>query len=113
MPKGFETSSDFGATLAHEVAHSTGHVSRLNRFKSNTEDFDSGKESYAFEELVAELTASFWCAKCGLSDQYDNHVDYLSHWLTALKDDPKFIFRAAKAADLAMNYIEKGYKAKY
>jgi antirestriction protein ArdC len=47
----FNSANGYHSTLLHESVHATGHKSRLDR------DFSKrfGDESYAFEELVAEL----------------------------------------------------------
>ena len=53
----FERVEDFYFTLCHELAHSTGHIDRLARFKTSEEMETSRKEQYAFEEIVADITA--------------------------------------------------------
>lgn len=95
----FTTAAAYYATLAHELVHWTGHKSRLDRFGENT------KPAYAFEELVAELGACFLCASLGLAPDLDNSAAYLASWLRALKDDKRFIFRAAAAAQKATDFL--------
>lgn len=98
----FHTSSAFGSTLAHEIAHSTGHKKRLNRDKNL---FKTSKENYAFEELVAEITSAIVCAEFGLSGEHVNHASYLKSWLKALKNDKTYIFKAAAAASKAHQFM--------
>lgn len=96
----FETAQGYYGTLAHELVHWTGHNSRLDRLG----DADNRKE-YAFEELVAELGACFTCAAVGGAPDLDNSAAYIGSWLRALKDDKKFIFKAAAAAQRAADYL--------
>ena len=102
----FEDEAAYFETAFHEAIHSTGHKSRLNRFKK--EHDRSYKEDYAFEELVAELGAAFLCCDAGISQPEQprpDHAAYLSHWLKVLKDDPKAIVRAASRADKAAKLV--------
>jgi len=89
------------ATMFHELGHWTGAKHRLGR--DHTGSF--GSSAYAFEELVAELASAFVCA--GLQIQPENrHSDYIASWLKALKDDKKFIFKAASAASKAADMLQ-------
>ncbi|MGP4944103.1 ArdC family protein [Pseudoalteromonas nigrifaciens] len=98
----FNSGSAFGSTLAHEIAHSTGHKSRLDRDKNL---FKTDIENYAFEELVAEITSAIVCADFGLSGEHINHASYLKGWLKALKNDKTYIFKAAAAASKAHQFM--------
>lgn len=86
------------AVFAHELIHSTGHKSRLNR--TFGERF--GDPDYAKEELVAELGAAMLCAQYGVSSEIEGHAGYLADWLTVLKSDKRFIFKASSAAAKAV-----------
>jgi len=104
------------ATAAHELVHWTGHPSRLARHTSEFNEEAVGEnassiEEYAFEELVAELGASFLCAERGINAT-TQHAAYLQSWLKALKEDKKFIFQAATAAQKAVDYIAEIAKEK-
>ncbi|MFZ5704927.1 MAG: ArdC family protein [Pseudomonadota bacterium] len=99
----FNSVGGYLATMAHEVMHWTGAPSRLARFKAGK----VATAEYAFEELVAEIGAAFICARLGIAGEHiDNHAAYVEHWLKALKNDKRAIFRAASlaqaAADLAL-----------
>ena len=93
--------------LLHEMTHSTGHPSALNR-GCNT---DFGSPEYAQEELVAELGSLFLSADLGIQntdyegEHYENHVSYLQSWMHALEDDPSYLFKAAAKADKAGTLI--------
>jgi len=94
-------------TLFHELGHWTGHQSRLAR--DGIVGFDSfGSKKYAFEELVAELTATFKAAEMGLERQVrEDHVQYIQSWIEVLKKDPKAIFNASGEAMKAVNLLNK------
>lgn len=111
LPTSFHTGSDYAATLAHEMIHSTGHKSRLNRFDEHTEAFKTFNEAYAFEELVAELGASFLCSDIGIKGQHSQHVSYINGWLKKLRSDKTFIFKAASAASKAFTLIQSASSA--
>lgn len=86
------------AVFAHELVHATGHQSRLAR--TFGERF--GDPDYAKEELVAELGAAMLCAQFGVSSEIEGHASYLADWLTVLKSDKRFIFKASSAAAKAV-----------
>lgn len=99
----FNSESEYYAAIFHELAHSTAHESRLNRpLESHMMD----RESYAKEELIAELTSSFIMAHCRIdNDTFDNSASYLQSWLKALKNDPKMIVQACSKASKAFEMI--------
>jgi antirestriction protein ArdC len=100
----FESSEEYYATTFHELAHSTGHPSRLDRTKDNKAVY--GGYSYDYEELVAEMAATFLCSHCGIEQIVENSVAYLSGWAKFLKENRKStLFGAATKAQAAMNYI--------
>ena len=99
----FDTSEEYYATMFHELAHSTGHHSRLNRFEHNR---TFGANSYDYEELVAEMAATFLCSRCGIEQTVENSVAYLTGWAKFLKEERKTtLFGAATKAQMAVNYI--------
>jgi antirestriction protein ArdC len=65
-----------------------------------------GSESYAFEELVAELGSAFLCASMGLpTDPRKDHAPYINSWLKVLRNDKKAIFTAAAKAQQAVDWV--------
>jgi len=106
----FSSSDEYYCTLFHELAHSTGARTRLNR-EGITNPIQFASHEYSVEELIAELTASFLCAECGITNTLNNSAAYLKGWLQKLKSDPKMFVmaaqRAQKAADLILG---KSYK---
>jgi antirestriction protein ArdC len=92
------------STLFHELAHSTGHGSRLNR-KEVTDPITFGSHDYSLEELVAELTAAFLCAESGINNTVENSAAYIGHWHAKLSNDPKLFWTAAGRAQKAADYI--------
>lgn len=97
------------ATLTHEMGHSTGHADALNR--DGITGFNGfGSDEYAFEELIAELTAVFTTSYLGLSCEMDdihfrNHAAYLKSWVRRFNDKPDELFKAAGKASKAADYI--------
>jgi len=90
------------STLLHEMSHWSGAKHRLDRDLRGR----FGSESYAIEELVAELTASFLCADLGVAhDPRDNTATYLESWLKVLKNDKRAIITAAAKAQSAADYL--------
>lgn len=104
----FQSVAEYYSTLFHELAHSTGHESRLNRFVAKTVAF--GDEDYSREELVAELTACSILANNGVETDasFRNNSAYIGGWLKALKDDNKALVWASSRAEKAYNLIMNG-----
>lgn len=101
----FTSESNYYATAFHELGHWTGHASRLNR--SFGKRF--GDDSYAMEELVAELSAAFTMGHLGMADgSIEMHADYLQSWIRVLKADKAAIFTAASQASKASDYVLAG-----
>lgn len=104
--KNFEDINKFYSTLFHEMAHSTGHKSRLNR-DGIMGTIRFGSEDYSKEELVAELGASFLCRVAGIDNTtIDNSASYIDSWLQALRNDKKLIVNASQQAQKASDYIQ-------
>ena len=102
MPKKeqFKTGEGFYSTMFHELSHWTGHSSRLDRKQGNR----FGSKEYAFEELIAEISASFIC--CQLGFKYSTqHSAYVQSWIEVLKEDKTAIFRASSQAQKASEFI--------
>lgn len=101
----FENTSGYYSTLYHELGHSTGHETRLNRFaKDDSHNF--GGEDYSKEELVAEMTASYLCGEVGIIDlTINNAAGYIQSWLSALKNDKTMLVKAGGQAQKAVDYI--------
>ncbi|MFM9950915.1 MAG: ArdC family protein [Saprospiraceae bacterium] len=102
----FDSAEDYYTTFFHELIHSTGHASRLGRVEvMNHQTF--GSNPYSREEIVAEMGASFLCSSVQID--YDgiieNSASYLDGWLKVLREDSKFIFKAAAEAQKAADYI--------
>jgi antirestriction protein ArdC len=102
---GTETSTAqeaFYSTILHELAHHSGSESRLNREKGKR----FADRAYAFEELIAELSAAFLCSEPGITnDPRPDHAQYMAQYLTILKNDKKAIFTAAAAASAATDFV--------
>jgi antirestriction protein ArdC len=92
-------------TLFHELSHSTKHPSRLNRKKLSEGGF--GSRGYAFEELVAEMSASFLSNSMRIDTEplVENTVAYIQNWIKVLSSDTSFIIKAASQAKKASDWI--------
>lgn len=102
----FDGNAEFYSTLFHELGHSTGHHSRLNRFKVDEPLAAFGSESYSHEELTAEMTACFLCGVAGIENKtLDNSAAYIHGWSKKLKDQPKMVIQAAARAQKAADFI--------
>jgi len=105
----FDTAEEYYSTFFHEMGHSTGHQSRLNR--PGVTELGSGhrfgEPAYAEEELVAEMTAAMLAGVAGIEQTtLDNSAAYLANWAKKLGEEPKLVVQAAakaqKAADLIL-----------
>ena len=100
----FADTAEYYSTAFHELTHSTGHPSRLNRI---TETARFGSAPYSREELCAELGASFLVNRLGLetASSFKNNTAYIEHWLGVLKEDKRLLVTAAGHADKAVRLI--------
>jgi antirestriction protein ArdC len=112
MPKKetFTSAEEYYSTLFHELVHSTGHDSRLDRLKKSP----FGSTDYSKEELVAEMGSAFLCTQCGIEAKtIENSKAYIKGWLGYLRsaDNKTAIISAGSQAQKAYNFIvneEKG-----
>jgi antirestriction protein ArdC len=104
----FSSAQAYYATLFHELTHSTGHDSRLDRDGVRAGSFSRfGDPVYSREELVAEMGAALLCGIAGISqpDLIDSSAAYLRSWLEVLRADKKLIVQAAARAQRAADHI--------
>lgn len=94
----FKSADDYKSTMLHELGHWTGHKKRLER------GFGWSDELYAREELVAEMSSAFSCARHGIVAKLQ-HAEYIATWIKGLKSDNKAIFKAASAAQKATELL--------
>lgn len=106
----FVSSDAYYSTAFHELVHSTGHESRLDR--KSLRDLMSMEErdrAYSKEELIAELGSSMLSAHCNILDEHilENNAAYCASWIKHLKekDNKKLLVQAGAAAQKAINYI--------
>lgn len=108
----FQDAYGYMSTFLHECGHATGHTSRMNRDLSGM----FGSESYAKEELRAEISSAFTSQALGLdvdgtafASEMDNHKAYIQSWISVIQDKPNELFAAIKDAEKISDYlIEKG-----
>jgi antirestriction protein ArdC len=107
MPFGerFEKGEEYYSVLFHELGHSTGHQSRLDR-KEVMEQNNFGSQDYSAEELCAEMSASMLCAVAGISNEtIELSASYIESWLSAFRTNKKMLVFAAAKAQKAADYI--------
>jgi antirestriction protein ArdC len=111
MPRAetFRSGQDYYSVLFHELTHSTGHASRLDRKGVGSSDGEwssFGSTPYAREELVAEMGAAFLAGHAGIVERtIDNSAAYVASWLQRLKEDTKLVVQAAAQAQKAADFI--------
>ncbi len=98
---------EYYSTALHEMAHSTGHESRLDR-KFGTQ----GTDNYAHEELIAEMTSALVGSTMGFDRKIlENNANYLSGWLSRLRDKPETITTimtdVGKASDMIIEKVDE------
>ena len=99
--KKFHSAHALYSTWAHELGHSTGHSKRLKRDMSGM----FGLDTYAKEELVAELSAYLIADELQINSDTRNHANYLQSWIKCLRKDPSILKNSLKEANRARNYI--------
>lgn len=98
----FRDAASYYSVLGHEHVHATGAKHRLDRDLKPR----FAEESYAMEELVAELGAAFLCSALGLANEpRQEHAAYLASWLMVLRQDERAIFTAASQAQKAVDWM--------
>lgn len=110
----FHSASEYYATRFHEMIHSTGHESRLDRWDGTR--FVFGEHAYGREELVAELGNAYLSGEAGiLPATLENSGAYLRSWLATIREDARAVVVAAtaaqKAADLILNRTKETEKS--
>ena len=102
----YQDIEEFYSTLFHEMIHSTGHKSRLNR-PDMQGIVRHGSEKYSKEELTAELGSAMIINILGIETEksFKNSSGYIQDWLQVLKNDNKFIVSASSRAEKAVKYI--------
>ena len=99
----FVDAAAYYSTLFHELAHWTGHKSRLDRFQGHVE---FGSLEYAKEELIAEFTNAFLCTEFSMENkQIQNSAAYIQSWLEVLKRDKRNLVYASSKAEQAYRFL--------
>ena len=102
----FRRAESYYQTALHEVGHSTGHPSRMNRESLQQGCKDGfGSPAYALEELTTELSTMLSSARLGVAYEPQHGTFYADSWLKTLKDDPQKIYRAVEEAGRISDYV--------
>ena len=97
-----KTDEQYYSSIFHELAHATGHVSRLDRVLST----DKNSTSYWFEELIAEMGAAMLSAHAGIFQEIEeNAAAYCAAWIERLKTDKHMLVKAGGRSRKAVEYI--------
>jgi len=97
---------EYYSTLFHELVHSTGHKSRLDRHTKDKCNHMFGSQDYSKEELVAEMGATYLAGTCKIENKtLKNSAAYIHGWLKRLRSDTKILIQAAAQAQKASDYI--------
>lgn len=99
----FVSLSEFWGTALHELAHWTGHASRLNRAKGMASRM--GTDGYAREELVAESASWLLAATLGTPHEPKNSAAYLASWVKKFADKPRELYTAIAQAQKAVDFL--------
>ena len=100
----FKSMQEFYSTALHEIGHSTGHESRLNRDLSGK----FGSEGYAMEELRAEIASIFMEQDLEIEPsegRLQNNAAYIQSWKEEIKENPNALFTAITDADKIAKYV--------
>ncbi|MBM7072984.1 DUF1738 domain-containing protein [Shewanella sp. 202IG2-18] len=97
----FNSRDSYFATVLHELSHSSGANHRLNRDMTGR----FGDESYAKEELRAEIGSLMLGDELQIGHEFGQHAAYVDHWVKVLQDDPKEIIRASRDAEKIQDYL--------
>lgn len=100
----YKGDGECASTLAHELAHATGHSKRLDRDMTGNK-YDPTNHRYSIEEVVAEATAALLMAEFGITHTVENSVAYMQHWGEQIRHDPDIIWKAMGDAWAAKSYI--------
>lgn len=102
----FSAAEEYYSTLFHESVHSTGHLTRLNRFEGEG-SAPFGSETYSKEELVAEIGAAAILHELGMEtpETFRNSTAYTQSWSKKLRDDPRLFISATARAEKAVRMI--------
>lgn len=101
----FTSEAGYYGTAFHELTHSTGHKSRLDRIVAGS--FSFGDETYSKEELVAEIGSASLMNILGIETDASirNNAAYIQSWIKALRNDKKLIVSAASKAGKAVELV--------
>jgi antirestriction protein ArdC len=99
----FDSMGDYYSTVLHELAHWTGHKTRLDRDLRNS----FGTKDYSREELIAEASSAIICAHLGLeAEPREDHASYIKEWLSVLKEDKTALRKAFAKAQKVVDFLD-------
>jgi antirestriction protein ArdC len=105
VPESFYSEYAYNSTALHELAHATGHATRLNRSFVGL----FGTPEYAYEELIAEITSALMGADLSTeaeSEHVKNHKAYVQNWISVIRNKPEMLAKAIKEAQTAACFLD-------
>jgi antirestriction protein ArdC len=103
-PDKFDSIDSYYQMFFHQLVHSTGHMSRIDR-KDLLHMAEFSTDTFSHEELTAEIGAGILAANAGIEIDNDPTAEYINGWVDKLKKDKRLIFSASAAAQKAVDYI--------
>ncbi|MDR0609172.1 MAG: hypothetical protein LBG58_03605 [Planctomycetaceae bacterium] len=100
--KQFESEEAHIAAMFHELAHWADYTIIGTKFNTDKESPEN-----AYSELVAELAACFLCRACNIPNDLENHESYIASWITCMKNDVSYIWKASRDASKITDYFLK------
>lgn len=101
----FSDAGEYYSTAFHELGHSTGHSSRLDRHDLETGIAPFGSPTYSREELAAEFTSAFLCNESGITNTIENSAAYIQGWAKKIRSDKRLVVIAASQGQKAADYV--------
>lgn len=99
----FNSPSEYLSTFFHEISHWCLHNNRISR-----KDLKNKKRDYGFEELIAELSASYLCSYAGINYTFDNSAAYIDNWISNAKLNKYFFYRASFYSQKIIQFLLPG-----
>jgi antirestriction protein ArdC len=101
----FNSPEEIFDTLMHELAHSTGHPSRLDRSALTKDYGNPDGVARAKEELIAEISSALFQQMFGITANLDNSAAYVQSWLKRLQNNPQEVVEATRQAQKVVDYM--------
>ena len=102
--KNYGSPASYYAEFFHQLVHSTGHHTRLNRM-GLVQMSEYGCDGHTLEELIAEIVTNYLENYAGIPCPFVPDKEYIDGWLRIFRRDRYFIFNACSLAQKAIDFI--------